>query len=561
MFEKDIKSISDFSLNKLKKLGGYFTLEQIMSAKLHPAIIRYIEAEIDFLIYQDRKKILHNSAFDYSNPEIQNHFNEINSEIKRNKTISFEDAKNLIVQAVSFTANYVVRPKWSLTKFIFNQDNLKSVEEIKLSLNYLYYYDYLRNVLNAFIDKKRTLNISLVDFEVTLNKIDKELFNQHTKNLVDNALDSIADFFNMGVDIKTTVSSNAVEILLKEKDLIDYLFRLRRSVPVSNKSQYKISEIKNIIYSTTTVEKPEIEREIETELLNENLYEQENVQEQNIIEKDKIEPTETDTVQADDKKEELKEQNPFNFPQQEINSDTEYPVNKTIVGKIEEEAPGTDDDTADENFDELIDEDVLSELTSDEDFLQEFDSQLKALEEESKLLKLENPDVLEEEILANDLLTDISDENINVDTESISEVNGLEFNYDEVEDNSDIKQNDLFPPESEEESSIDLVEEDQQEEREIKEPEITEISEPEIPQRGKDVFSYLSNKEIDKIVSYVFNEDRDDFVTTMEKVSECRTYSEATEILKSVFFSYRVNPYTKDAVTLTNAVSNYFKQA
>ena len=95
----------------------------------------------------------------------------------------------------------------------------------------------------------------------------------------------------------------------------------------------------------------------------------------------------------------------------------------------------------------------------------------------------------------------------------------------------------------------------------LAENEITRIPEIERPQREKDVFSFLSDKEIDKIVSNVFNEDREDFATTMERVSECMTYSEATEILKSVFFSYRVNPYTRDAVTLTNAVSNYFSQA
>ena len=58
----------------------------------------------------------------------------------------------------------------------------------------------------------------------------------------------------------------------------------------------------------------------------------------------------------------------------------------------------------------------------------------------------------------------------------------------------------------------------------------------------------------------VFNEDREDFANTMEKITECYTYDEATEILKGVFFSYRINPYTRDAVTLTNAVSNYFSQ-
>ena len=76
-----------------------------------------------------------------------------------------------------------------------------------------------------------------------------------------------------------------------------------------------------------------------------------------------------------------------------------------------------------------------------------------------------------------------------------------------------------------------------------------------------DLLSYLKDKEIDKIVNSVFDEDREDFAITMDRISDCSSYDEGTEILKSVFLTYRVNPYSRDAVTLTNAVANYFNQA
>ena len=59
-------------------------------------------------------------------------------------------------------------------------------------------------------------------------------------------------------------------------------------------------------------------------------------------------------------------------------------------------------------------------------------------------------------------------------------------------------------------------------------------------------------------MSDIFNEDRDDFITTIEKIQECHNYDEATEILKTVFLSSRINPFSREAVVLTNAVSNYF---
>jgi hypothetical protein len=82
-----------------------------------------------------------------------------------------------------------------------------------------------------------------------------------------------------------------------------------------------------------------------------------------------------------------------------------------------------------------------------------------------------------------------------------------------------------------------------------------------IKRYDKDVYEYLSKKDIRKIISSVFNEDREDFESTVAKISECISYDEATEILKTVFITYRVNPYSQEAVTLTNAVSNYFDQA
>ena len=78
--------------------------------------------------------------------------------------------------------------------------------------------------------------------------------------------------------------------------------------------------------------------------------------------------------------------------------------------------------------------------------------------------------------------------------------------------------------------------------------------------RDRDIFLYLSDKEIERIVGNVFNDDRDDFASTMERITESDSYEEATEILKSVFKSYNVNPYAKDAITFTNSVSNYFEQ-
>ena len=88
MFENEIKRIYSHNLNKVKNLGSYINFEQLISANLHPAILQYISAEIDYRIFEDRQKILKDSVFDYSSEKIRHHFSQINKELKKNKRFS-----------------------------------------------------------------------------------------------------------------------------------------------------------------------------------------------------------------------------------------------------------------------------------------------------------------------------------------------------------------------------------------------------------------------------------------------------------------------------------------
>jgi hypothetical protein len=257
MFEKEIKFIGDFCLNQVRNLGTIFTFEKISAVNIHPAILRYISAELDFMIYADRRKLLQQSYFDYSGKEISDHFQKISGEIKRTKKISSDDLKKLILQAVSFNVNYLVRPRWSLTKLIFNEQPIISVEELQMMLNYLYYYEYFRKVLSAYLTKRNLFQISMTEFDLILNKIDRELFSSNQEQLIDNALSSIGDFFNIGGVDKNLVPSTAVEIFLKEKNMLELVFKLRKEIPEGVKKRYDQNEFKRILYTPKSVSETE----------------------------------------------------------------------------------------------------------------------------------------------------------------------------------------------------------------------------------------------------------------------------------------------------------------
>ena len=117
MFEKEIKFISDFCLNKISKAGSFLTFEKLKGIEIHPAILKYISAEMDFQIYKDRQVLLQKSAFDYSGAEISKYFRMIALEIKKSKRISENEITDLISQAVTFNFNYLTKPNETLLRF------------------------------------------------------------------------------------------------------------------------------------------------------------------------------------------------------------------------------------------------------------------------------------------------------------------------------------------------------------------------------------------------------------------------------------------------------------
>ena len=597
MFENEIKFISDFTLNKVKELGSFITVEKFLSIDIHPAIKKYVEGEIDYLISEDRKKLIENSLFDYSGTEISNYFTLIGNEIKKTKKISFEDIKNIVLQGVSFNANYVVRPKWSLSKLIFGNNKSVSVNEIRLMLNYTYYYEYLNNVFLAYLSKKKILNITVTEFELIVNKIDRELFMLHQSKLVDNALYAIADYFSIGGLNKSTVTVDSVENFLKEKNLTELLFKLKRTYANSAKKKADIDDVRKVLYSTLSIDSPFVEEDnqeivaanekhfenplkedfVTEEPISENeeLPEKENVfdlsgeagSEEFISDEKTFENPLVEEV-IDEKSLEIVEEavsinepEMFEIKENDIKSlESEVDdINEIVISELEVsndvneiELKVSDAHNPVEESESLLkesidEEDVLASLT--EEIEKDKDDEIVILDEK------EQEDLLN--FYDNELEISIDDDmpltktiNTEIDENSSAEINELEFEHEPlINDDADAE---IALEKIDFEKDLAAVD------PELQKKETETVLKSNIKTKASDIFTYLSNKEIDKIIKNLFNSDSEDFANTVEKMSDCSTYEEATHILENVFKYARIKPHSKDAKLLSDAVAKFF---
>ncbi|MCU0405741.1 MAG: hypothetical protein MUE64_02000 [Ignavibacteriaceae bacterium] len=705
MFEKEIKFIGDFSFNQVRSLGSNFTLDKIVATGIHPAIVQYISAELEFMIYSDRRKLLSQSYFDYTGKEISDHFQKISGEIKKHKKISIDDAKKLIFQAVSFNINYLVRPRWSLTKLIFNEQPVISSEEMKMMFNYLYYYEYFKKVLIGYITKRDLVQLSSTEFEIILDKIDNELLNSSQQQVVSNSFTSMGDFFNIGGVDKNLLPLSAVEIFCKEKNLLDLIVKLRKVIPNDVKRRYDKVEIERILFSTQTlmkdVKSSGLETEIKTEEMlekidaaeNQTTKEEESAEPTNELQKTDIEtfltPDEEEALlslyseeskeikeekvgldvavkpeiktESEEIKSEIIESDTLAFEnieqinvESEVEEEQDYSETTTtaetgletiesIENKFAENIIDTDEEL-EEIYDAITDESKVNDELIEKLFIDDVNDSVKSEIEnqtedvETDLFKSgiekeivqemikdfygeKEPDISSVEEIENmgvEQAEEIIDEPVNQEPRNkiesledellniFEDLDNVDFGlpekvnqFEHIDNNliseaeKNIKNEPAVVPAMTDSfddylKSIDelmfaektkktIIDKKQVEVKsKINEPEKkTEVQESIIPPedredkttviprniRPKDLFSYLRKKEVKKIVFFIFANDEEDFTNTIERLMDCHSYKEASEILKAVFTSYKISPYSKEAITFTNAVSNYFRQA
>lgn len=593
MFENEIKFISDFTLNKVKELGSFITVDKILATDIHPSIKKYVEGEIDYLIYEDRKKLIENSLFDYSGKEISNYFNLIGTEIKKTKKISYEDIKNIILQAVSFNANYVARPKWSLSKLIFGNNKSVSVNEIQLMFNYTYYYEYLNNVFLAYLSKKKILNVSVTEFELIVNKIDRELFMLHQSKLVDNALYAIADYFSIGGLNKSSVTIESVEHFLKEKNLTELIFKLKRGYANTGKKKADIDEVRKVLYSTLNIDSIFVEETEKEEKLSDDKHfenpleneitpdefmdDEEEVKETSLQDMEKAESTDLSDEKLNVESTQSSDESQFVVSEDEKHDEI---IETQIPNMIPDD--GIKDD---KTPDHIV---VLNEEFKETVFEEEGETLNNDLEKIDLMEPVKDETLTEEELLFNlteEIDKDSNEEIIILDDKEQEDL--LNFYDNELEISIDDETDSLktdFAVNQEAELDSDTNELNLEHELEIKEnqdegislekidfnkdlaPAVTEEKEEQsdnaykskLKSRAEDIFSFLSKKEIDKIIKNLFNSDSEDFANTVEKMSECSNYEEASRILDNVFKYARIKPHSKEAAMLKGAVAKFF---
>jgi len=587
MFEKEIEFIYNYYLNKIEKLNSFVTFDQLASANLHPALLQYVSAEIDYLIFEDRQKLLKESLFDYSGDKINEYFTKISEEIKLTKKFSKDYISKLLLHATSFNVNYVVRPNWSLLQFIFENEDEKYVSEVKQILNYLYYYPYYKRILTNYFNKKHLYRISEEELSGVLDKIDKINLENNYEEVVNESLSNIVDFINIGEVGSNRISKDVIEYFLIDKNFEEPSRILDEKLAGSSNDKSKIDEYREIILSLQEKEEEQTvqpeeegqveqaEEDVQSNEENLNIEEEVSTKEEIIAEENELEDEtreeefeidsevskQTESEEVDNDIEELIDENEFEPPELDEDARIEDTDVQEVYDMVIEEEDIEDVELEEPSIGERLniseDETIDSDLKELDELEEDIKPQVKEEVEEKDDTGM--PDEDEEKYVIQGSSVSFSDDDFGIDTSSEP--------VEDVEKSSPSKLEDLWdddismPEEPVQENLVfDDAEEDSDQDDNIEPDEHNtgEVQQPQVVKRNIDIGELLKNKKITKIIENVFDYDVDAFEKTIEKISECKFKVEALQIIDDIARTSYLNESSKEIKAFKKIISDLF---
>ncbi len=220
MFEKEIERIVNLSTSRSIGNSGKISVKEVLATDIPIPIRTLIRHEVELQLKEELHGKFLNSKFNYSHPEILSLQNQINSLLVINYVFERDDYLELIKDSVHLCFNYLVRPHWTLTNYLFDNSSQVSTDSVISTLHQFSAYNYLKEIVIRFISEKNIQLINLQEFRTILFKADREYIKRRNGFQIAQIVTAIYEFINFGAqDIHSPILTKGLIKYFEDKGL------------------------------------------------------------------------------------------------------------------------------------------------------------------------------------------------------------------------------------------------------------------------------------------------------------------------------------------------------
>ena len=180
----------------------------------------YFNAKINLELHNSLNQISEYLPFEIPDFEVQNAWQSFELTLKSNAKFDSNTIDKWIIEAIQNYLNFLIRPRFTLINFIYQNNFNLFTDYIKNQLSFFPSSHYLIEEVNSNLDNLHNNSesmLSKVDFKKLIDKIDDNYFRNKTPGEFCDIFDPIYDIFNIVNSEQKFLPISALKIIFSDK--------------------------------------------------------------------------------------------------------------------------------------------------------------------------------------------------------------------------------------------------------------------------------------------------------------------------------------------------------
>ncbi len=220
MYQKKIDSIKESATAIVSAFPEQIPFRDFLKSEIHPAVKKYVAADLRLRIFNERRFLYENSRFSYDDGVVKILLNKIDNRLEECYVFQKETLQRSVNLGIYFNASYIIRPVKTIQRLIFSTQAERSLNEIEYWLEHVYYYPFIIKGLISNLKKGGNKKADTHLFERAAHTVLSDLNEQHAQQFMTEALDSLYDFTG---ETDSEIEITLIKTLLEECGLQEYV--------------------------------------------------------------------------------------------------------------------------------------------------------------------------------------------------------------------------------------------------------------------------------------------------------------------------------------------------
>jgi hypothetical protein len=257
MLERETDIIIQILTERTIGSARSLALKDALATDMPRAVKLYLRCEVTRLMEQDLRNAGHFSNLKFTAPLVYQLTKTYTRTLAPEYIFTREEFAALLENAVHFVENYLCRPQWTLTHFLFEKSERVTLDELQSKFEYISEYLYYGKLVEGFLQQKGRQEIEIGDFRSLLAKIDDQIVKQHNPRELAQLTRPMYEFLLLQSEIaEKPIPIKPLIVFFEDKKMSGLKEYIERICQIRKSEQLTIEQLADIIddlYNGTSV--------------------------------------------------------------------------------------------------------------------------------------------------------------------------------------------------------------------------------------------------------------------------------------------------------------------